>query len=170
MSPRLDLIAHDVPGGGLASELLLHGAGEGRRTILARRRGVRVDRERLRSPGGTSGGLGSFLLGLVMAVAGGYLFIDRVTVFTSPWEIFGYSGYSLSLVPLIFGIFFLFFGRTWLGVALTAAGVVIIFAGIISHLRFFFQPTSLFATVVIFVLLFGGLGLIARAVFVITHD
>lgn len=120
--------------------------------------------ERLRSPGGTSGGLGSFLLGLVMAVAGGYLFIDRVTVFSSPWEVFGVSGYSLSLVPLIFGIFFLFFdGRSILGWLLTAVGTIIILTGIISHLTFWFRPTSLFATIVIFVLFFGGLGLIARS-------
>jgi predicted membrane channel-forming protein YqfA (hemolysin III family) len=123
-------------------------------------------RERLRSPGGTSGGLGGFLLGLVMAVAGGYLFIDRVTVLSSPWELFGMSGYSLSLVPLIFGIFWLFFdGRSILAWLLTVAGIVIIFAGVISHLTFFFRPTSLFNTIVMLVLLFGGLGLIARAVF-----
>ena len=123
-----------------------------------------MDRDRLRSPGGTSGGLGSFLLGLVMAVAGGYLFIDRVTVVSSAWEVFGMSGFSLSLVPLIFGIFFLFFnGRPVLGWLLTVAGGVIIFAGIISHLSFFFRPTSLFATIVMLVLLFGGLGLIARS-------
>jgi hypothetical protein len=66
-------------------------------------------REQLRNPGGTSGGLGMFLLGLVMAVAGGYLFIDRVTVYTSRWEWFGMSGFGLALVPLLFGIFFLFF-------------------------------------------------------------
>lgn len=123
-----------------------------------------MDVERLRRPGGTSGGLGSFLLGLVMAVAGGYLFIDRVTVVSSPWELFGISGYSLSLVPLIFGIFFLFLdGRSLLGWALTLVGAVIVFAGIISHLTFFFRPTSLFSTVVMLVLLFGGLGLVFRS-------
>ncbi len=69
-----------------------------------------------------------------------------------------------SLVPLIFGIFCLFFdGRSLVGWALTLAGVVIIFAGIISHLTFFFRPTSLFATAVMLVLLFGGLGLVVRS-------
>ncbi len=129
------------------------------------------ERHRLREPGGTSGGLGSFLLGLVMAVAGGYLFIDRVTVFTTRWELFGTSGYSLSLVPLIFGIFLLFFsGKSLIGWALTAVGIIIIFAGIISHLTFFFRPTSLFATIVMLVLLFGGLGLIARSLRNLSRD
>src|SRR5581483_8877471 len=118
--------------------------------------GNRISRERLRRPGGTGGGLGSFLLGLAMAIAGGYLFINRVEVYTSPWELFGYNGYSLALVPFLFGVFFLFVnGRSWVGWLLTFAGVVIIFAGIIANLRFFFQPTSLFATLVILVLLFG---------------
>ncbi len=130
-----------------------------------------MNRERLHNPGGTSGGLGGFLLGLVMAIAGGYLFVDRVTVFSSPWEVFGTSGYTLSLVPLIFGIFFLFFsGRSIIGWLLTLTGVVIIFTGIISHLSFFFRPTSLFATIVILVLLFGGLGLIARSVRDLSRD
>lgn len=122
-----------------------------------------MESERLRSPGGTSGGMGSFLIGVVMAIAGGYLFVDRVTVMTSPWELFGVSGYSLALVPLLAGIFVLFFKGGWLGWLLTLAGGVIIFASIISHLTFFFRPTSLFATVVMLVLLFGGIGLVARS-------
>ena len=122
-----------------------------------------MDAERLRSPGGTSGGLGSFLLGLVMAVAGGYLFIDRVTVVTTGWRVWGMNGYGLTLVPLIFGFFLLFMGRTLLGWLLTAAGIVIIFAAVIANLDFWFRPTSLFATVMMLVLLFGGLGLIARS-------
>src|SRR5581483_11585327 len=93
----------------------------------------RVNREQLRNPGGTSGGLGAFLLGLVMAVAGGYLFIDRVTVYTSRWEWFGVSGFGMALVPLLFGIFFLFFnGKSIIGWLLTLVGVVIIFAGVIA--------------------------------------
>jgi hypothetical protein len=123
-------------------------------------------RDQLRSPGGTSGGLGSFLLGLIMAVAGGYLFIDRVTVYTQRWEWFGVSGFGIALVPLMFGIFFLFFnGRSIVGWLLTLVGMVIIFAGIISSLSIFFRPTSLFNTIMILVLLLGGLGLISRSLF-----
>ena len=120
--------------------------------------------ERLRRPGGSSGGFSSFLLGLVMAIAGGYLFMDSVSVFSSPWTLWGWSGYSLTTVPLIFGIFFLFFNsKSIIGWLLTLAGLVLIFTGIISHLSFFFRPGSLFNTLVIFVLMFGGLGLIMRS-------
>lgn len=122
--------------------------------------------ERWRNPGGTSGGLGSFLLGLVMAVAGSYLFVDRVTVYTQRWEWFGVSGFGIALVPLLFGIFLLFFnGRSLVGWLLTLVGVVIIFAGIIASLSIFFRPTSLFNTIIMLVLLLGGLGLIARSLF-----
>ena len=119
---------------------------------------------RVRGAGGTPGGLGEFILGLGMAVAGAYLLTNRVVVESGFWSVWGYNAFGLSLVPLIFGIFFLFFdGRSVLGWLLTVAGGVIIFAGIISHLSFFFRPTSLFATIVMLVLLFGGLGLIARS-------
>jgi hypothetical protein len=123
-----------------------------------------MDRERLRQPGGTSGGLGSFLAGLVMAVAGGYLFLDRVTVSSGYWRIWGMSGFGLSLVPLLIGVFLLFInGRSIPGWLLTLAGVVIIFVGVLSNMEIFFRPTSLYVTLLMLVLLVGGLGLIVRS-------
>jgi hypothetical protein len=46
---------------------------------------------------------------------------------------------------------------------LTAAGALFIVAGVLANLHIYFQPTSLFNTIVMLVLLVGGLGLIARA-------
>jgi hypothetical protein len=121
-------------------------------------------RERLRRPGGTSGGLGMFLLGFVMAVGGGYLFFDRVTVTSTYWRVWGVNGFGLSLIPLLFGVFFLFIdGRSIIGWLLVIAGAVIIFAGVLTHLDIFFQPTSLFQTLLMLVPLVGGLGLIVRS-------
>ena len=58
----------------------------------------------------------------------------------------------------------LFFdGRSLPGWLLTAAGAVIILAGIIANLHLYFRPTSLFDTLVILILLAGGLGLVARS-------
>jgi len=119
----------------------------------------------IQDAGGTPGGLGEFLLGLVMAVAGGYLLTSHVMVHSGFWTIWGYDSFGLSLVPLIFGIGMVFFnGRSVLGWLLVLSGAVIIFAGILMNLRIYFQPTSLFNTVVMLVLLFGGIGLMARAV------
>ena len=120
--------------------------------------------EARRGAGGTSGGVGEFLLGLGMAVAGAYLLTQRVTVTSGYWTLWGYNAFGLSLLPLLFGIGILFFnGRSIAGWLLTFAGVVIILAGIIANLGVYFQATSLFNTLVMLVLLAGGIGLIARS-------
>ncbi|HYG61399.1 MAG TPA: hypothetical protein VEL74_02355 [Thermoanaerobaculia bacterium] len=117
----------------------------------------------LEGAGGTPGGLGEFLVGFVMAVAGGYLLTTHVTVVSGHWTLWGYNAFGLSLVPFIAGVALLFFnGKSKLGWLLLIAGVVIILAGIIANLNIYFEPTSLFNTLIMLVLLFGGLGLMAR--------
>lgn len=114
--------------------------------------------------GGTPGGVGEFLLGLGMTVAGAYLLVSNVTVTSGFWSLWGYNSFGLSLLPLIFGIGLLFFnGRSKLGWLLLFAGIVIIFAGIIMNLHIYFQPLSLFSTLVMLALLAGGVGLVARS-------
>jgi hypothetical protein len=118
----------------------------------------------LRSPGGTPGGLGEFLIGLAMAAAGGYMLTSRVSVTTGYWQLWGYNAFGLTLVPFIFGILLLFFnGRSVVGWILLFIGVVLILAGVILNLQIYFGHTSLFELIVMLVLLFGGLGLLARS-------
>jgi hypothetical protein len=58
----------------------------------------------------------------------------------------------------------LFFnGRSLVGWLLLFAGLAIILAGVLMNLRIYFQPTSLFNTLVMLALLAGGIGLIARS-------
>lgn len=117
-----------------------------------------------RGAGGTSGGVGTFVAGLMMAVAGGYLLTTRVVVASSPWSFFGFNSFGLSLVPLCLGIGMLFFnGRSPLGWLLTLGGAVIIIAGVIMTLQIYFVPTSLFNVVMMLVLLAGGIGLVAKS-------
>jgi predicted membrane channel-forming protein YqfA (hemolysin III family) len=117
-----------------------------------------------RGAGGTPGGVGQFLVGLIMAVAGGYLLTNQVVVTSGAWLLWGYNSFGLSLVPLLAGVALLFFnGKSSLGWILTLAGVVIIFAGILMNLSIYFRATSLFNTLVMLILLAGGLGLIARS-------
>lgn len=119
---------------------------------------------RLRSPGGTSGGLVEFLGGVAMVVAGGYLLTTRVTVSSGYWTLWGYDAFGLSMLPLLVGIGVLFFNaRSVLGWFLLLAGAVVIVTGIVANLRIYFQPTSLFATLMILGLMAGGIGLIVRA-------
>ena len=117
-----------------------------------------------RGAGGTSGGVGEFLLGLGMSVAGAYLLTQRVTVTSGYWTLWGYNAFGLSLLPLLFGIGLLFFnGKSIAGWLLTFVGVVIILVGVIANLGVYFQPTSLFNTIIMLVLLAGGIGLVARS-------
>ena len=118
-----------------------------------------------RGAGGTPGGLGEFFGGLAMAAAGGYLLTNQVTVTSGFWQLWGYNAFGISLIPLLIGVGILFFdGRSVLGWVLTALGALVILLGILTNLTIFFRPTSLFNTIIILVLLAGGLGLIARSV------
>jgi predicted membrane channel-forming protein YqfA (hemolysin III family) len=117
-----------------------------------------------RGAGGTSGGVGSFLIGLAMAIAGGYLFLRNVNVSTGYWTIWGYNGFGMSLFPLLAGVGTLFFnGKSKIGWLLTFAGIIIIFVGIIASLNVYFATTNLFNTLTMLTLLVGGIGLIARS-------
>jgi hypothetical protein len=119
---------------------------------------------RIRGAGGTPGGLGEFFIGLAMAIAGAYLLTNRVIVVSGYWSVWGYSGFGLALIPLIIGIGILFFnGKSIAGWLLLFVGVVIVIAAILMNLHIYFQPTSLFSTLVMIVLLAGGIGLIFRA-------
>ncbi len=119
---------------------------------------------RLRDVGGTQGGLGSFLLGAVMLVAGAYWLLTQVTVTSGFWTFYGYNAFGISLVPLLIGVLLLFYnGKGILGWLLVLAGLVIVGAGILANLNIYFHPTSLFNTLIMLVLLVGGLGLIARS-------
>ena len=119
---------------------------------------------RFRGAGGTPGGLGEFLIGLAMAAGGAYLLAQQVTVTSGYWSVWGHNAFGLTLLPLLFGVGLLFFnGRSVLGWLLLVAGAAILLAGILMNLQIYFQSTSLFNTLVMLVLLFGGLGLIARS-------
>ncbi len=123
-----------------------------------------MEDRRFSDVGGTPGGLGHFLLGLVMTCLGGYLLLNQVMVVGSYWNFYGPGTFGITLIPLLFGIGMLFFNaRSMIGWLLTGAGAIFIFAGILANLHIYFQPATLFHTIVILVLLIGGLGLIARA-------
>jgi hypothetical protein len=114
--------------------------------------------------GGTPGGLGHFLIGLAMACTGGYLLTNQVMVVGAYWNFYGANSFGVTLIPMLIGIGMLFWnGRSIIGWLLTGAGALFIFAGVIANMHIYFQPTSLFNTIVMLVLLAGGIGLIARA-------
>jgi len=123
-----------------------------------------MEERRLSDIGGTPGGLGHFLMGFAMACLGGYLLSNQVMVAGSYWMFHGSNAFGITLIPMLFGIGLLFWnGRSVLGWLLTVGGALFIVAGVLANLHIYFQPTSLFNTIVMFVLLVGGIGMIARA-------
>ena len=114
--------------------------------------------------GGTPGGLGDFVIGFIMICVGGYLLTNQVSVAGSYWNFYGTNTFGITLIPMLFGVGILFWsGRSVIGWLLTAAGALFILAGVIANLHIYFQPTSLFNTIVMLILVVGGLGLIGRA-------
>ena len=127
-------------------------------------------KERLQNPGGTRGGFGEFVLGLALFAAGAYLLLTHVQVVSHPWTGFwafagsGQGSFGITLIPLCIGIALLFFnGRSFIGWLVTGVGSLFILVGIIAHLDIFFRPTSLFETILMLIMLFGGLGVLARS-------
>lgn len=123
-----------------------------------------MDNRSLTDVGGSPGGLGQFLLGFAMACLGGFLITHKVTVMGSYWSFWGGSSFGITLLPMLFGVAILFWnGKSVIGWLLTVAGALFIFGGIIANMHIYFQPTSLFETMVMLVLLVGGLALVARS-------
>ena len=124
----------------------------------------------LEGAGGSSGGVLSFFVGLVMTIAGGFLFMNHVRVGTRALWFFGrynwgpFNSWGIILIPLLFGIGFLFFNaKSIVGWILTGAGALIIFLSIITSINFRFPQTSLFNLIIMLVLLVGGIGLMLRS-------
>ncbi len=114
--------------------------------------------------GGTPGGIGQFFGGLIMFGVGAYLLLNQVEVTTSWWHFRGMNAFGLSLLPMLIGIGILFFnGKSAAGWILATLGFAIIIAGILMNMDIYFRRTSLYNTLVMLVLIAGGLGLIARS-------
>ena len=120
--------------------------------------------EKVPGAGGTPGGIGQFFAGLAMAGIGTYLFLNQVEV-TGAWgRLWGFSSFGLSLVPMLVGMGMLFFnGKSVAGWLLTLIGFGIILAGILMNMDIYFRPTTLYNTLLMLVILAGGLGLVIRS-------
>jgi hypothetical protein len=118
-----------------------------------------------RGAGGTPGGVGEFFLGVILAGIGAYLLFNQVQVHTSYWRFGGLANsFGITLIPLLLGVAMLFYnGKSKLGLLLTVGGFLFIVVGILMNMDIYFQRTSLFNTLVMLVLLAGGLGLVFKS-------
>jgi hypothetical protein len=121
-----------------------------------------------RGAGGTPGGIGLFFFGVAMVAGGGYLILNQVTV-TSHFSAWGWpggagGGFGPLLLALAIGVGILFFNaKNWLGRILSVGALGGMVVSVIMNLQMFWAPTTLAKTLTMFILLAGGLGLIARS-------
>ncbi len=136
------------------------------RTVAAEKESEQHNSARkFQGPGGTPGGVGMFIFGLALAIAGGYLIMNQVQVTSGYWHWWGTNTFGLTLIPLVIGLGLLVFdGRSMAGWVLSGGGAVIIFVGILENLQIFFTPTTLFNVILMLTMFAAGLGLMARAV------
>lgn len=109
-----------------------------------------------------------FFIGLIMAVVGGYLFMQNVEVYTASIFNFSIGGRrmdGLIFLPLIASIIFLFYKYSTVSKICCGLSLLIIFINVLMNLHLYWHATSLFATIIIFILLFGGLALLAKVLF-----
>ena len=129
----------------------------------------------MRGAGGTSGGLGSFFIGLIMMCGGFYMLLNAITVTSSfgmGMRMYGFSAlggnYNITsgmiMIPFIFGVGIIFYNsRNILGWILSIGSITGLIFGVISSIRFSFKTMTSFDLIVILVLAMGGLGLFLRS-------
>ncbi len=124
-----------------------------------------------RGAGGSDGGTGSFLIGLIMMVGGGYLLLNGIVVrpnFGLGSRVFGIGGMPITsgmiLIPFMFGVGMIFYNaRSWIGWGIAGASLVALVFGVIANMTLQLARMSAFDLIVILVLLVGGIGLFLRS-------
>ena len=124
-----------------------------------------------RGAGGTSGGEGSFFIGIAMMIVGGYLLLNGIIV--RPNFGFGMTAFRMGgvpittgmvLIPFIFGVGLIFYNsRNWLGWLLACGALIALVGGVIANITLQFSAMSVFDLIIILILTFGGLGLFLRS-------
>lgn len=125
--------------------------------------------------GGTSGGVGSFFLGLVMMCGGFYLLLNSISVTSSfgmGSRLYGFSAYGgqyavtsgMIMFPFMIGVGIIFYNsKNPLGWILSVGAITGLIFGVIASIRFTFTHMSAFDLITILVLAIGGLGLFLRS-------
>lgn len=129
----------------------------------------------MRGAGGTSGGLGSFFIGLIMMCGGFYMLLNAIKVtstFGMGMRLYGFSAMGgnfsvtsgMIMIPFIFGVGLIFYNsKNILGWILSIGSITGLIFGVISSIRFSFKTMTSFDLIVILVLAVGGLGLFLRS-------
>lgn len=122
-----------------------------------------------RGAGGKPGGIGQFLLGSAMGMAGIYLLLSSLQVVS--WfggRMFGIGAFSVTsgmvLIPFIIGVSIVFYdAEKWYGWLLTVGSLLALIVGAVASVEFRFRRMNAFELIVVLVLLFGGIALVVRS-------
>ncbi|MBU2706390.1 hypothetical protein KCM76_10355 [Zooshikella marina] len=129
----------------------------------------------MRGAGGTNGGVGQFLIGLIMMCAGFYMLFNAIMVnssFNMGMRLYGANLFGgqfnitsgMVMVPFIFGIGMLFYNaKNFIGWLLTLGSLTALIFGVISSIHFTMRSMTAFELITILVLAIGGLGLFLRS-------
>jgi hypothetical protein len=129
----------------------------------------------MKGAGGTSGGVGTFFIGLIMMIGGFYLLLNAISITSNfglgrhLYNISGMGGnYSITsgmvMIPFIFGIGLIFYSsRNIIGWVLALGAITALIFGVISSIHFNLRSMSAFDLIVILVLAIGGLGLVLKS-------
>ena len=129
----------------------------------------------MRGAGGTDGGSGEFLIGLIMMCGGIYMLFNSIMVtsdFGLGMRMYGFSAFGgaynvtsgMVMIPFMFGVGIIFYNsRNAIGWLLALGSLVALVFGVIASIRFSFRAMSAFDLIVILVLSVGGLGLFLKS-------
>lgn len=125
----------------------------------------------MRGAGGTEGGYGAFLAGLIMICSGVYWLLNVIVV-SSPLDLgmrlYSWGDYSLTagmlLMPFLTGIGIIFYrGSNRLGWLLVAGSLITLVSGVLKSTPVTLRAMSVFDLLLILLLCVGGLGLFLRS-------
>jgi uncharacterized protein len=125
----------------------------------------------IKGAGGTSGGIGTFFIGVLMFVLGLYLLLKNIYVynnFSLSMRFYNWGGVSITsgiiMIPFMIGLGMVFYNyKNWIGWLLFAGSLVLMIVGVITSTQFTLASMTAFDLIVILVLLVGGLGLLLRS-------
>jgi hypothetical protein len=119
--------------------------------------------------GGTSGGLGEFLIGVLLIIVGFYMIFTNTMVFTSFWYFQGYNLLGPLIIVFMLGLVFLSINSgSMFGWLLCSGAILAITVGILMNLRFHFRGITLLSALIMFGFPAVGFGFVLRSLR--THD
>ena len=136
--------------------------------------------KKIEGAGGTSGGIGGFIAGAGMFFVGMYMLLNKITVSNSfgagshgLYRVNHFVGTNFSFnvtsgmifIPMIIGIIMIFYnGKSLFGWLLAGLSMAALLFGVIASTSIRMHSMSAFDATVIFVLAFGGFGLLLRSI------